>query len=393
MFVCLFRNHLVMRGLAYFKKGDIHFTKELPEPVIKADDELIIDVAYCGVCGTDLHEYTDGPIFMPKDGEVNSLSNESLPQAMGHEMSGYVVKVGPKVTKFKVGDRVVVEASAACVDLHRWPNSKLANAPQCDACKNGCENCCEYAGFTGLGVSGGGFAERMKAIEHHVVKLPDFLPMDVGALIEPLSVAWHGAKVAKFKEGNTALVLGSGPIGLAMILVLKAQGAKKIVVSEPASIRRELAEKLNVQTFDPSKHGESAVEKLRSIPEGGNGFDFAFDCSGVAPTFNTGIAAVHYRGTYCNVAIWGKGLDFNPMDITLQEKNLTGSIGYTVEDFKQVVHAFETKKIDPEECKLLITGKQKIEEGWEKGFLELMNHKDIHIKILLTPNNHGELDI
>lgn len=382
-----------MRGLAYFKKGDIHFTKELPEPVIKADDELIIDVAYCGVCGTDLHEYTDGPIFMPKDGEVNSLSNESLPQAMGHEMSGYVVKVGPKVTKFKVGDRVVVEASAACVDLHRWPNSKLANAPQCDACKNGCENCCEYAGFTGLGVSGGGFAERMKAIEHHVVKLPDFLPMDVGALIEPLSVAWHGAKVAKFKEGNTALVLGSGPIGLAMILVLKAQGAKKIVVSEPASIRRELAEKLNVQTFDPSKHGESAVEKLRSIPEGGNGFDFAFDCSGVAPTFNTGIAAVHYRGTYCNVAIWGKGLDFNPMDITLQEKNLTGSIGYTVEDFKQVVHAFETKKINPEECKLLITGKQKIEEGWEKGFLELMNHKDIHIKILLTPNNHGELDI
>ena len=382
-----------MRGLAYFKKGDIHFTKELPEPVIKADDELIIDVAYCGVCGTDLHEYTDGPIFMPKDGEVNSLSNESLPQAMGHEMSGYVVKVGPKVTKFKVGDRVVVEASAACVDLHRWPNSKLANAPQCDACKNGCENCCEYAGFTGLGVSGGGFAERMKAIEHHVVKLPDFLPMDVGALIEPLSVAWHGAKVAKFKEGNTALVLGSGPIGLAMILVLKAQGAKKIVVSEPASIRRELAEKLNVQTFDPSKHGESAVEKLRSIPEGGNGFDFAFDCSGVAPTFNTGIAAVHYRGTYCNVAIWGKGLDFNPMDITLQEKNLTGSIGYTVEDFKQVIHAFETKKIDPEECKLLITGKQKIEEGWEKGFLELMNHKDIHIKILLTPNNHGELDI
>lgn len=382
-----------MRGLAYFKKGDIHFTKELPEPVIKADDELIIDVAYCGVCGTDLHEYTDGPIFMPKDGEVNSLSNESLPQAMGHEMSGYVVKVGLKVTKFKVGDRVVVEASAACVDLHRWPNSKLANAPQCDACKNGCENCCEYAGFTGLGVSGGGFAERMKAIEHHVVKLPDFLPMDVGALIEPLSVAWHGAKVAKFKEGNTALVLGSGPIGLAMILVLKAQGAKKIVVSEPASIRRELAEKLNVQTFDPSKHGESAVEKLRSIPEGGNGFDFAFDCSGVAPTFNTGIAAVHYRGTYCNVAIWGKGLDFNPMDITLQEKNLTGSIGYTVEDFKQVVHAFETKKIDPEECKLLITGKQKIEEGWEKGFLELMNHKDIHIKILLTPNNHGELDI
>lgn len=380
-----------MRGLAYFKKGDIHFTKELPEPVITANDELIIDVAYCGVCGTDLHEYIDGPIFMPKDEEVNPLSNEPLPQAMGHEMSGYVVKVGPKVTKFKPGDRVVVEASAACADLHRWPNSKHANAPQCDACKDGCENCCDYAGFTGLGVCGGGYAERMKTIEHHVVKLPDFLPMDVGALIEPLSVAWHGARVAKFEEGKTALVLGSGPIGLAMILVLKAKGAKKIVVSEPASIRRVLADKLHVETFDPSIHGDLAVEKLRSIPDGRNGFDFAFDCSGVEPTFHAGIAAVHYRGTYCNIAIWGKGLDFNLMDITLQEKNLTGSIGYTVEDFKQVVHAFEIKKIDPKECKLLITGKHKIEDGWEKGFLELINHKDIHIKILLTPNNYGEL--
>lgn len=381
-----------MRALAYFKKGDVHFTDSLPEPKLTSPKGLLISPSFTGMCGSDLHEITDGPIFMPKDGETNILSNESLPLAMGHEMSGYVKAVGPEVTKFKVGDRVVVEATISCVDKHRWPNAKNANTPMCDACKDGCENCCDYAGFSGLGVVSGGFSETMETIEHHVVKLPDFVPMDIAALIEPLSVAWHGARVAKFTEGKTALVLGSGPIGLAMTLVLKARGAKKIVVSEPASIRRELADKFHVETFDPSKHGERAIAELRSIPEGGNGFDFAFDCSGVAPTFNTGIAAIHYRGVYCNVAIWGKGINFNPMDMTLQEKNLTGSIGYTVEDFKQVVDAFEKKKIDPKECEHLITGRIKIEDGWEKGCLELINHKDTNIKILLTPNNHNELD-
>lgn len=378
-----------MRGVAYFKKGDIRFTNELPEPQINAEDEILIDVAYCGICGTDLHEYTDGPIFMPKDGETNILSNEPLPQAMGHEMSGYVVKVGPKVTKVKPGDKVVVEASASCVDLHRWPHAKYANEKTCEACIDGCENCCDYAGFTGLGVCGGGFAERIVAIEHHVVKLPDNIPMDIGALVEPLSVAWHGASTANFEEGKTALVLGSGPIGLAMILVLKARGAKKIVVSEPAKIRRDIADKLNVETFDPSKYGDKSIEMLRSIVS--NGFDFAFDCSGVAPTFNTGLACIRYRGVFCNVAIWGHGLEFNPMDITLKERNMTGSIGYTVRDFESVVKAFEENKISVEECKHLITGKTKLEKGWEKGFLELMNHKETNIKILLTPNNHGEL--
>lgn len=380
-----------MRGLAYFKEGDIHFTDSLPEPKLTSPDSLLISPSFVGLCGSDLHEASH-PIFFPKDGHRHKLSENELPQALGHEVSGYVKAIGPAVTQFKVGDRVVVEASASCVDKHRWPNAKFANTPICDACNEGYENCCEYAGFSGLGVVSGGFADTMETIEHHVVKLPDFLPMDVGALVEPLSVAWHGSRVANFTPGKTALILGAGPIGLAMILVLKAKGAKKIVVSELASIRRELAERFNVETFDPSKHGDNAISELRSITEGNKGFDFAFDCSGVAPTFNTGIAAIHFRGTYCNVAIWGKGLNFNPMDITLQEKNLTGSIGYTVEDFKQVVDAFEKKKIDPKECEHLITGRQKIEDGWEKGFLELMNHKDTNIKALLTPNNHGELD-
>ena len=79
------------------------------------------------------------------------------------------------------------------------------------------------------------------------------------------------------------------------------------------------------------------------------------------------------------------------MDVTLQEKVMTGSIGYVVEDFEDVVHAIHKGDITMEDCKQLITGRQKIEDGWEKGFQELMDHKESNVKILLTPNNHGEM--
>ena len=385
-------NTINMRALAYFKKQDIHYTEDLPEPKINNPKELIIDVAYCGICGSDLHEYTDGPIFLPKDGHTHPLSNAKLPQAMGHEMTGIVREIGSDVTKVKVGDHVVIEAGCGCKDLPRWTDSKYYGSKQCAACEAGLDNCCEHAGFTGLGVVSGGFAERVVVGEYHTIPLPNDIPLDVGCLVEPLSVVWHALKLANFKPNKSALVLGSGPIGLACVLALKAQGASQIVVSEPAKIRRDFAEKLNITVFDPSKHGNNAVQELKKLSKSGNGFDFAFDCSGIKATFETGLQAITYRGSLVNVAIWGKTLDFDPMEVTLLEKHFTGSIGYVVEDFEEVVAAIHKGDIKVDEIRHLITGKTDIKDGWEKGFLELMNHKETNVKILLTPNNHHELD-
>ena len=94
-----------MRALAYFGKGNIRFTNHLKEPHIVAPDELVIDIAWCGICGTDLHEYTDGPIFFPEDGHTHEISHNPLPQAMGHEMAGTVLEVGPGVKNLKVETR------------------------------------------------------------------------------------------------------------------------------------------------------------------------------------------------------------------------------------------------------------------------------------------------
>lgn len=383
-----------MRGLAYFGKKDIKFTNDLEEPVIGVDDEVEVEVSWCGICGSDLHEYLDGPIFFPENGKTHDVSGIGMPQAMGHEMSGIVSKCGPGVRAVKPGDHVVIEATGSCLDHYRWPKSAHANDDMCPACKKGYYNCCEHLGFMGLGVHTGGFGEKIVISERHIVKVPDEIPLDVAALVEPISVAWHAVKISKLQPGQSALVLGAGPIGLATILALQGHGAGKIVVSEPAEIRREHAEKFGVETFDPSKYtGDETVTALKRSSPTYDGFDFAFDCSGVKATFDTGVHACTFKGIYVNIAIWGhKPIEFLPMDVTLQEKFVTGSMCYTVEDFKAVVKAMHEGRIDLEKAKHMITGRQPIEAGFSKGFEELMNHKEKNIKILLTPNLHGELE-
>lgn len=382
-----------MRALAYFGKKDIHFSDDIAKPEIGVDNELEIDISWCGICGSDLHEYLDGPIFFPEEGKTHGVSGIGLPQPMGHEMSGIVSKVGPGVKgDYKVGDHVVVEATCTCLDRYRWPKIESSKLPPCSACKRGIYNCCTHLGFCGLGAHGGGFSEKVVISEQHVIKIPKEIPLDIAALVEPISVSWHAVKISNLKPGQSALVLGAGPIGLATILALQGHGAGKIVVSEPAQIRREQAAKLGVETFNPFEHGEKAVEELRKIPPGGDGFDFSFDCSGMKATFDTGLHALTFRGVAVNIAVWGhKPIDFFPMDVTLQEKFVTGSMCYTAEDFKDVVNALSTGSIDIDKARHMITGRQKIEDGFEKGFMELIDHKEKNIKILLTPNNHGEL--
>lgn len=384
-----------MRALAYFGKGDIHFTKDLEEPVIRTPDELIIDIIYCGICGTDLHEYTEGPIFFPEDGHHHEISGNGLPQAMGHEMAGIVSKIGKGVTKFKVGDHVTVEPTGTCRDRYRWPDAKGADKAKCAACKKGLYNVCSHLGLIGDGVQSGGFAERVVINESHCYKVPDHIPMEVVALIQPIAVSWHAVRISNFKPGSSVLILGGGPIGLGTILALNGHGCTEIVVSEPAKIRRDFAEKMGCIVYDPSQrsHDEN-IEYLRSIALGGDGFDYTFDCSGTEATLKASIECLTFRGSAVNVAMWqtGKAVNFFPMDITKQEKSYTGSMCYTHVDFEAVIDAFEKGLIDPKKAQHMITSKVPIERGFEDAMMKLINEKESTIKVLLTPNNYGELD-
>lgn len=383
-----------MRALAYFGKSDIRFTTDLREPEIHLDDEIIVDVAWCGICGTDLHEYEEGPIFFPEKDHVNEISGKGLPQAIGHEVSGIVLKVGKAVTKVEVGDHVVVEPCATCLDTYRWPDGPRSQKSSCQACSKGFYNICSYLGLCGAGVQDGGCAERMVINEKHVVPVPKHIPLDVAALVQPIAVSWHAVRISGLQKGKSALILGGGPIGLCTILALHGHGCRDIVVSEPAEIRRNLAEKMGAKVFNPlSMEVGDAIAYLKTLPPGGDGFDFSFDCSGVPSTFKAAVECLTFRGTAVNVAVWGhKPVDFLPMDVTSQEKHYTGSMCYTMTDFEAVVEAFKKGTLDLENAKHMITGKVSIENGLEKAILKLLTAKQQTIKILLSPNNHGELD-
>lgn len=374
-----------MRGLQYHGAQDIRYNTEIAIPQVNNPDDVVVKVAYCGICGTDLHEF-EVPIFFAnaaKDGD--KISGKKLPLVLGHEFSGVVQAVGANVTKLQPGDHVVVETTGHCSDRRNY--FKYSDEEECQSCELGYENTCKDLNFLGLGVDNGALAEFTKYHQDHVLKVDKKIPLDVDALIEPLAVVHHAVELAGFKEGEDALVLGSGPIGLATLLILQAKGASKVVVSEPAAVRREQAINLGAVGFNPAEHGENATEELRKLGSRGQGFAKSFDCSGIPITYTTSIHALRAHGVACNVAIWPhKSVAHYVMDVTLEEKTSVGSLGYQTKDFEGVIELLESGKLDVEKVKSLITGKVGLKEGVTKGFKELIEHKDKHIKILVSPD-------
>lgn len=242
-----------MRAVVFYAPNDIRFRADYPEPHIESPEDVKLQIQYCGICGSDLHEYKDGPTFFAEEGERHAISNKEYPHVMGHEMSATVVQVGELVTDFKVGDSVVVEVTGTCFDRSRFNDLPTKSTPMCEACSDGHYNACSYLGLTGLGFTDGGFAEYVVTHQDKLVRFDNAkIPYDVAALMQPLAVSWHAVAGSGFEPGQTGLVLGGGPIGLTTIFALKGHGASKIVVSEPSAGRRAIAESLGVQTFDPT---------------------------------------------------------------------------------------------------------------------------------------------
>ncbi|CCH46277.1 hypothetical protein BN7_5869 [Wickerhamomyces ciferrii] len=376
-----------MRALVYHGAKDIRYNHDFELPKITKPNDVIIRIAYCG---TDLHEYEEPKFFKNAASEGgDKISGKKLPLVPGHEMSGVVHQVGEGVENLKPGDHVVVEATGHCSDRQNYftePENHRRHDETCINCELGFTNTCSDLNFVGLGIDNGGLAEYTKYSEEHIFKIDKKIPLDVAALIEPLSVVWHAVELSGFVPGEDAVVLGAGPIGLATILVLKAFGASRIVCSEPATIRREQAEYFGAVPFNPAEH-DNDTEILRSMGLKGEGFGKSFDCSGIPKTYETSIHSLRAHGVACNVAIWPhRSVAHYVMDLTLEEKSSVGSLGYTQKDFKGVINAIQNDHIPVEKLKQFITGRVGLKSGVVNGFHELIEHKDKHIKILISPD-------
>ncbi|CAN3363913.1 (R,R)-butanediol dehydrogenase [Diutina catenulata] len=377
-----------MKAIIY--TDQLHYVEDYPEPEVVKPDDVKLHIDFCGICGTDLKEVTDGPIFFPqtKDG-VNAISGIRA-KVMGHEMSGVVVAIGSGVTSVKLGDSVVVEVTGTCLDKPRYRGengSREAPPDACLACKQGCYNACDFLGLTGLGFSDGGLAEYCVVPEFKLVKFnAGIVPMDVAALIQPLAVSWHAVEVSRFRAGQSCVILGGGPIGLTTIFALKGHGAGKIIVSEPTEARRKLAERLGAITYDPSgKSPEECVRDLVALSPDGIGFGHSYDCSGSPETFQAMTDTLQVRGVATNVAIWAdRSVPFYPMRMTSLEKSLTGSMCFTKTDFEGVARAIERGDIPVSELRLMITDRRPLSDC-DAAFEELMYHKKNHVKMMFYP--------
>ncbi|EPY2275141.1 2,3-butanediol dehydrogenase [Clostridium sporogenes] len=353
-----------MKAALWYEKKDVR-VEEIEEPkVVKGS--VKIKVKWCGICGSDLHEYLGGPIFIPV-GQPHPLSGTTAPVVLGHEFSGEIVELGEGVTKFNVGDRVIVEPIVAC--------------GKCPACMEGKYNLCSSLGFHGLCGSGGGLAEYTVFPEGFVHKIPDEMSYEDAALVEPMAVGLHSVRMANFNTGDTALVLGAGPIGLATIECLKAAGARLIVVLQRKSIRQKYAKRAGADVvLDPNE--VNIPEEIKKLT-GGVGVDAAFETTGAKIGFDTGLESLKYEGTMVITSIWEKDTNFNPNVLVFTEKKIVGTLAYRHE-FPATMALMKDGRIKTEGY---ITKKIALDNIVEEGFGALTGpEKKKHVKILVTPD-------
>jgi len=353
-----------MKAALWYGKGDVR-VESIDEPMV-LPGLVKIKVKWCGICGSDLHEFLGGPIFIPV-GSPHPLSGNVAPVVLGHEFSGEVVEVGDGVTQFAKGDRVAVEPIVAC--------------GVCPACKEGKYNLCSSLGFHGLCGSGGGFAEYTVFPEEYVHKIPDEMSYEQAALIEPMAVALHSIRISGFKTGDTALVLGSGPIGLATIECLKTAGAKLVIVLQRKSVRQEYAKRAGADlVLDPNEVDIAEVVKKYT---NGVGVDTVFETTGSQIGFDIGLASLRYEGTFVITSIWENTVTFNPNVLVFSEKKIVGTIAYRHE-FPATIAQMSDGRIKAEGY---ITERILLDDIVDKGFGALTGpEKKKHVKIIITPD-------
>ncbi len=282
-----------MRAAVIRGAGNIN-VEEWPEPE-PGPNEIKVKVAYCGVCGTD-PEILEG-----RFGRVTTKeSNE--PIIIGHEASGTIAAVGENIKNYKVGQRVACNFRSPC--------------GACYYCRNKMEHFCRN-GYHATGA----YAEYALYDEKAIYVLPDDITMEIGALLEPVSVAVHAMDVANIRPGGTVAISGAGTIGLLCLELALISGASRVLVSEPVAEKRQVAKKLGADvTVDPTK--EDVVQAGLKLTDG-RGFDTIIEASGNMKAAKQALDMIDYCGTILWAAVYPRGEEIGVPPSFMYSKELT----------------------------------------------------------------------
>ena len=329
--------------------------RDLPQPTPRPD-ELLIEVAACGICGSDVHGY-DG-----------SSGRRIPPIVMGHEAAGTVAAVGAEVAGFAVGDRVTFDSTIFC--------------GRCEFCKNGDVNLCNDRQVIGVSCGEyrryGAFAEFVTVPERVAYKLPDELGFAEAAMLEAVSVALHGVAVSEFRGGETILVIGAGMIGLLLLQAARVAGAARVFVSDVDATRLKLAMDLGADTTFLAT-GDGLISEMLGETSG-RGVDIVLEAVGREETIATGIDCVRKGGTVTLVGNISPQIALPLQKVVSRQIRLQGSCA-SAGEYPQAMELIASGKI---KVAPLITAVAPLADGPE-WFERLHAREPNLMKIVLDP--------
>ncbi len=356
-----------MRAARFYGKSDIR-VEDVAIPAIHEADDVLVEVRYCGICGTDLHEYLMGPIVTPT--APHPLTGATLPQTLGHEFSATVVEVGPGVHDVSVGDRVAIMPAIVC--------------GRCHYCRRGQGHLCVRFACTGLSAETGGLAQFALLKEYQTAVLPAEVSDLEGAVIEPASVAAYGVDRVGVAGGDIVLVTGAGPIGVLSAMYASAVGASTVVIAEPNPNRAALAAAMNIgPVIDPTSDEFSAL--LDDLTKG-IGVDVAVECSGSSPGLATCITHTRRHGSIAQTGLHTRPATLDAMALSEKDLSLVGTWCYRITDWPRIIRFVAAGKCPVAKA---VTAQVPLEDVVAKGFDVLVDPRGNQLKILVRSGDCG----
>lgn len=353
-----------MKAAVWHARRDIRI-EDFPDPPAPSENQLKIKVDWCGICGTDLEEYVYGPLYIPVD-KPDALTGRQAPMVIGHEFVGTVVEVGPKVTGFRVGERVAPDTLLFC--------------GECWYCKQHLVHQCRKLAILGL-MTDGGCAEYVNVPTYMCFKLPSNVPSEVGALAEPAAVAVRAVRTAGVGLGDSVAIVGGGTIGLLCLQVALVAGASAVDVVELEDSRRKVARELGARlTVDPA--ATDPVEAITEITRG-RGADIVIEAGGNEKTMSLAPQLARPQGGVVVIGLHNEPVGINLFPVVCKEIVIRGSFSHIYDvDFSEAVALLGAGRI---QAAPLITSRVGIDDLIDEGLEELLRNKSKHLKILISP--------
>ena len=293
-----------MRAALITGAGQVEL-REFPEPT-PTETGVVVDVAYCGICGTDVHAYSAG--------------HEYNPAICGHEWTGTVSAVGRSVSRFTEGDRVVVGVPPPC--------------GSCAPCQAGLTDSCERTFAFARGrdpeaPAHGGFAPRIAVSADRVISAHPDLDDETLAQVEPVTVALHAVRRSGIRDGDVAVIQGAGPVGLTTMQCVRASGAGEVIVVEPAESRRVVAASLGATVVSVPDEADDVIRDRT----GGLGADIVYECVGGENTVQSAVDLARRGGSVCLIGMADGDATIDPVSWLRKEITVTAALAYLHDEF------------------------------------------------------------